>query len=269
MLRGGATTTGTVSLDGPAPSGGAAIALSSASTELSLPSSVIVPGGGLWLDQTVILQQSQFWERTVAVSNPALPVRIVLAWTTRCSADAESTLFRALVNDLDLRGFPPDGSPWRCPLRLCAHRRMRAAAADPLRAQTTAGPVTVHWGQPLGLAPGSAINMGPLAPAGTWTKLDLPLRSLDITADGDAGVMLTAVELAHDGGRVWFDRLGHALDCMTSSAPKPPVPPDEDVLIDDTLPAGASLQSDNGAPLQWDSEHAASGTYSLAHPFRG
>jgi RHS repeat-associated protein len=81
--------------------------------------------------------------------------------------------------------------------------------------------------------------------------------------------MLTAVELAHDGGRVWFDRLGRALDCMTSSAPKPPVPPDENVLIDDTLPAGASLQSDNGAPLQWDSEHAASGSYSLTHPFLG
>jgi hypothetical protein len=48
-----------------------------------------------------------------------------------------------------------------------------------LRALTTSGPVTAYWGQPLGLAPGSAVNMGPLPPAGTWTKLDLPLRSLD------------------------------------------------------------------------------------------
>jgi hypothetical protein len=44
-LRGGATTTGTVSLGGPAPSGGATIALSSGSAELTLPSSVIVQAG--------------------------------------------------------------------------------------------------------------------------------------------------------------------------------------------------------------------------------
>jgi hypothetical protein len=73
---------------------------------------VLVPGGGRWLDQTVILQQSQFWERTVAVANPALPVRIVLAWTDAPGAVQmpNQTLVKALVNDLDLRGFLPDGA---------------------------------------------------------------------------------------------------------------------------------------------------------------
>lgn len=44
-LHGGATTSGTIALGGPAPAGGAMIALSSHSTALTVPAAVLVPAG--------------------------------------------------------------------------------------------------------------------------------------------------------------------------------------------------------------------------------
>ena len=45
-VAGGATSTGTVRLDNPAPAGGTAVALSSSSTAATVPASVTVAAGG-------------------------------------------------------------------------------------------------------------------------------------------------------------------------------------------------------------------------------
>jgi RHS repeat-associated protein len=134
-----------------------------------------------------------------------------------------------------------------------------------LRGKAGGAWVTAYWGDALWGVGADAINMGPVPASGSWIRLDLLLR--DPFADGDP--IVSDLELAYVDGKVWFDRIGRTTDCATPVAARPTLPNDDDVLIDEALPAGVTLENVSNGPLRWSSPQAVSGARSLVHPNRG
>ncbi|HEX7155337.1 MAG TPA: RHS repeat-associated core domain-containing protein [Thermoanaerobaculia bacterium] len=119
-----------------------------------------------------------------------------------------------------------------------------------------------YWGEALIHSESSGVYMGPIPAGGSWVRLEVPFSSI-----GFEQRTIKRITVAHYGGQVWFDRFGKTgTPCIPAAAAQPSVPSSDTILIDDTLPSGASMSLGFYGPLLWDTTQSASGTRSLRHP---
>jgi hypothetical protein len=103
--------------------------------------------------------------------------------------------------------------------------------------------------------------MGPLPPAGGWVRMEIPLSLLRLEETA-----ITRIDIAYADGQAWFDHFGKSgTGCIPTVAAAPTIPDGDTVWVDDSLPAGASLQGF----LHWDSGQAAGGSTSLSFTYSG
>ena len=303
---GGQNATGTITLAAPAPAGGRTFTLSSTNPATAqVPPSVTIPENAqstaftivtspvtsatpvtitaadpsvtLQSTLTVICRTGQtpapsFPEGQTVFVDELLPsgaaISGVFQWDSSHAASGQFSLTAPYTGTGVYRGTIAGlYEPVSPAEKLFVYARVSECAVPRqlvVRARVAGAWVTAYWGQPLwGVGPDS-IHMGPVPPSGSWVRLDVLLRN---PADGDP--VVSELELAAVDGQVWFDRIGRMPDCVPPVAARPMAPGDEDVIVDDTLPAGATFASSTNPPLMWTAGQAASGSLSLVHPYRG
>jgi hypothetical protein len=128
---------------------------------------------------------------------------------------------------------------------------------------TNKGTQHAIWGEQT--PAGDTINMGPIPTPGEWIRVELPA----IPVLEEATVW--RIRLAHTGGQVWFDRLGRTGTACVMPAAPPAAPPaqNEVVWVDESVPAGASIQNGYRGPIHWDASQHASGSQALVNWWSG
>jgi RHS repeat-associated protein len=119
-----------------------------------------------------------------------------------------------------------------------------------------------YWGQ-AGLlgGEGGGLNMGPVPAGGNWIRVEIPLKQLHLEQQ-----TLIKMDINYQDGQVWFDHFGKSgTACIAAHATPPSVPAGDTVLIDDSLPSGATITGD----YRWKSTQAATGSQSLTFNYFG
>lgn len=132
-------------------------------------------------------------------------------------------------------------------------------------ATTTGSVSSAFWGESLIGGESSSINMGALPATGGWHRVEIPFSQLGLETH-----TLGRIVIAYYGGQVFFDGFGKTgTACIAPAAAAPSIPAGETIWVDDTLPAGASLQNGYWGPPVWSTAQAASGTKSLRFLYNG
>ena len=106
---------------------------------------------------------------------------------------------------------------------------------------------------------------GALPRAGQWTRIEVPAKSLGITA----AASITGFSVRAADGEAWIDSVGRST-CTSPNAPAPEFQAGEQVWFDDELPAGAVVGATTSAvtPWQWSTDQVASGARSHVQTVR-
>jgi len=119
---------------------------------------------------------------------------------------------------------------------------------------TSHGGSSAYWGPVQELTGWGPVRMGPVPPAGVWTRLEVPASAFGVQNE-----ILGEFDYVLVGGRAWFDRTGKGTTCNLGTPPAPASFPSGDtVWIDDNPPTGATPNSN----WIWDTAQKASGTRS-------
>jgi hypothetical protein len=130
---------------------------------------------------------------------------------------------------------------------------------------TLGGSGGAYWGEAITGGEGGYLNMGPVPAAGTWQRIEIPLSQLGLEQR-----TLGRIRIVHHGGQVSFDRFGKSgTACVAPRAAAPTIPAGETIWVDESVPAGASLQNGYWGPQVWSLDQSASGTKSLRFPYNG
>ncbi|HEX8408778.1 MAG TPA: discoidin domain-containing protein [Thermoanaerobaculia bacterium] len=106
---------------------------------------------------------------------------------------------------------------------------------------------------------------GALPRGGQWTRIEVPAKSLGITAS----TSITGFSVRAADGEAWIDSVGRST-CAIPNAPAPEFQAGEQVWFDDELPAGAVVGATTSAvtPWQWSTDQVASGSRSHVQTVR-
>jgi Bacterial Ig-like domain/F5/8 type C domain len=295
-VSGGATATGTVTLGGPAPAGGAMVVLSSSSASVaSVPSTIVVPAGSTNATFTMNALQAgsatitgtygATQQTTVTVTScgtmpaaaPAtispqatvwiddsLPAGVTLTGGTRVSSQAASG-----TSSIQLSGSGPQS------LALSGLSQA-VASGDNVFVHALVNPCNpprqilviwndgtsdyrASWGENVVDTTIDATTYGPMIAGGSWIRLDALASQI-----GAAGKTIKNVTIKTYGGEAYFDVFGKSACAIASPVAAPSLSAADVVWFDDAIPAGATPNaiSGNGQPWTWTSTQVASGTSS-------
>jgi RHS repeat-associated protein len=295
-VMGGRPTAGLVTLEGPAPAGGATVALTSSNPSIATVSpSVIVAAGQttqmftiatapVVATTSVTIGASHNGARsatlTVTPCVPAgapppslgtetvwvddqLPAGAVLSgptqWDPSQKAGGSQSLTRPALPGANVVAFY--GATETMPLtwgESVVFYMLISECAPPSK-------VYARWEMPNGTWKGVAWGettpghtyMGPVPAGGGWIRVEVPASVLGLEAKAISGFHVYVYD-----GQAWIDRIGKSGGgCYVAAAPLPTLGA-ETAWIDDGLPAGANLYG----TTQWDASQKASGSQSLTRP---
>jgi len=299
-IMGGEAALGTVTLDGPAPEGGAVVSLSSSVPAIaSVPASAVIAAGatnqafqvtaGFPSTEVAATITGDYNSSASAVlvvqpcalSHAQAPILPAGDWVwIDDSAPAGSTVYAGSVWDTTQQASgaqsltrPPQSGDNVLGIT-------NAAATLPLTFGESVffyalvnecappGRIMVQWLTSDGASHyahwGEAMNnslaRGPLPAPGSWQRLEVPASLLNMEAK-----TVTGVYFYMNGGQVWIDRVGKSgVGCTPAIAPPPTLSAGDTVWVEDQPPAGASVYDGTG----WDMSQKASGSQSITRPFQ-
>lgn len=192
-------------------------------------------------------------------------------WTTAQAASGTKSLYHAWYGAKHYQGWINGlNEPLSIGENLVFYFHINPCAPAPREVKlqwytTTGDSAGVYWGEALTGGEGGLINKGAVPAAGEWVRVEVPLSQMPALELRT----LQRIAMVHHGGQVNFDRFGKSgTACVIPQAAAPTIPAGETVIVDDTLPAGASFQTGYAYP-EWSTSQFASGTKSLVHAWYG
>ncbi|HEV7764487.1 MAG TPA: DUF6531 domain-containing protein, partial [Thermoanaerobaculia bacterium] len=295
-IMGGRTTVGRVTLNGPAPTGGATVTLSSSASQATVPASVTLAAGQTTktfnittsvVSSTTTATISASYVETLSATLTVTPCVLEVAplptygtetvwiedeippgatfygvttWTTSQKASGSQSLTRSIVAGDSVIGVVNATATlpvtWNEELVFYV---LTNECAQPQKFVAQWVATDGSWG---GGSWGQTTNghayMGAMPAPGVWTRVTVPVNAV-----GLAGKSIKSFFLISTNGQVWGDRIGKAGEgCFVSTASAPGIPAGDRLWLEDDLPTGAQI-----FPEQvWDTTQKASGTRSMTRP---